>query len=521
MPMPPAVQGLPVLILGQVFLRKVYAVFDPGDLTSSGSHGPAVWLADQADPEIRKLQQVGTSGGSWAEADDAGRAALHAAALELALGSESKLKIQWDVVSKFYGGALPEVEIQRLQAAHVWLDYFSIPQQVDGFPGTSAEHQLKYIEAIPTFVGHCDVFLALVPRNTRSDTGLLCDYNSWLERGWCRTELWCHVLSARSKHPFVVVKSHDSAQYTAPLWHRYPVHMGDFTVEEDRARCCQVLQTALANYVSQLLHQNKSKTAYRLYLSLFEEMTGLEPKCRSVEDFLREFSFSTVAQRRDRSLSPVACAALSGDCRLVRALVIARASLHSHAPAMPELLHQPEFTPLRLAVWFKSHDLCMLETLLDLRADPKSSGINLPTPLGFCRSVGAVDLLVQRGAGVNFCGASFTKHLPIHSLSTHAAPCEVLARMIELRADVHGGRGGFASASPLHCLAHAGWRQLSRVSRTEFFPHSQSVLAMGQTSAVGCHEVGIYDVALEPRPLTTPGDPRKVMEPALEIVERR
>eukprot|EP00438_Fugacium_kawagutii_P023289 Skav226226 [mRNA] locus=scaffold1218:235260:238867:- [translate_table: standard] len=365
-----------------------------------------------------------------------------------------KLKIQWDVVSKFYGGALPEVEIQRLQAAHVWLDYFSIPQQVDGFPTTSAENQLKYIEAIPTFVGHCDVFLALVPWNTRSDTGLLCNYNSWLERGWCRTELWCHVLSARSKHPFVVVRNHDSAQYTAPLWHRYPVHMGDFTVEEDRARCCQVLQTALANYVSQLLHQRKRRTAYRLYLSLFEEMTGLEPKCRSVEDFLQEFSFPTVAQQRDRSLSPVACAALSGDCKLVRALVIARASLHSHAPAMPELLHQPEFTPLHLALWFKSHDLRMLETLLDLRADPNSSGINLPTPLGFCRSVGAVDLLVQRGAGVNFCGASFTKHLPIHSLVGHGAPCEVVTRMIELQANVHGGGQGLAS--PLHSLAYAG-----------------------------------------------------------------
>eukprot|EP00434_Breviolum_minutum_P034890 symbB.v1.2.030884.t1/scaffold3525.1/size55316/2 len=47
-----------------------------------------------------------------------------------------------------------------------------------------------------------------------------------------------------------------------------------------------------------------------------------------------------------------------------------------------------------------------------------------------------------------------------------------------------------------------GWRQLARVSRAEFLPSSQSVLALGQTSALGCHEVGLYDVALEPRPLT-------------------
>eukprot|EP00438_Fugacium_kawagutii_P020686 Skav232335 [mRNA] locus=scaffold1704:262857:266299:+ [translate_table: standard] len=368
-----------------------------------------------------------------------------------------KLEIQWDVVSEFYGGVLREVDAQRLHTAHVWLDYFSIPQLVDSGPTPYLdyleENPWQYIDAIPAFVDRCDVFLALVPSDRHSDTGLQCDYNSWLQRGWCRTELWCHVLSARSKHPIVVVRSHDSAQYTAPLWHRNPVHLGDFTIEEDRARCCHILNTALTDHLAQLW-QGKRKTAYRLYLALFEETTGLSPKCRSVEDFLREFSFSTVGQRRG-SLSPVACAALSGDCRLVRALVVARAALQSHAPAMPEVLNAPGFTPLHLALWFKSHDLLMLETLLDLRANPNSSGALLCTPLSLCRSVGALDLLVQHGAGVNFCGAYFAKNIPIHSLAAMGAPCEVVARIIELNADM-SGCGGLASASPLHFLANAG-----------------------------------------------------------------
>eukprot|EP00438_Fugacium_kawagutii_P003792 Skav211105 [mRNA] locus=scaffold3323:19083:36601:- [translate_table: standard] len=368
-----------------------------------------------------------------------------------------KLKIQWDVVSKFYGGVQPEVEVQRLQTAHVWLDYFSIPQLVEDCPTPNlVENQLKYIQAIPAFVGRCDVFVALVPSNVHSDTGSQCNYNSWLQRGWCRTEMWCHLLSVRSKHPFLVVRSHDSAHYTAPLWHRYPVHMGDFSVEEDRARCCQVLQTALTHCLAQLC-QSRRKIAYRLYLSLFEEMTGLDPKCRSVEDFLQEFYFSTAAgQRRGSCLSPVACAALSGDCKLVRALVAARASLQSHAPGMPEVLNMQGFTPLHLALWFKSSDLSMLETLLDLRADPMSSGINLLAPLGFCRSTGAVDLLIQHGAGVNFCGTNLLKYLPIHLQAFFGAPYEVVARMIELRADVRGGSGGVGNASPVHGLSSAG-----------------------------------------------------------------
>ena len=375
---------------------------------------------------------------------------------------ERKFKIQWDVVSSFFGGAQGEVDAQRFQTAHVWLDYFSIPQLGDQSQGWTRqwspdveENQVKYIEGIPAFVGSCDVFVALVPSNVHSDTGLRCNYTTWLQRGWCRMELWCHVLSARSKHPIVVVRSHDSAQFTAPLWHRYPVHLGDFSIEEDRAHCCRALKTALTDHLAHL-RKSKSKTAYRLYLALFEETIGLEPKCRSVEDFLQEFRFSTVEQRRDRSLSPVVCAALSGDCKLVRTLVVARASLQSHAPAMPEVLDAPGMSPLHLAVWFKSHDLRMLETLLDLRADPNSCGITCPPPLGLSRSVGAVDLLVQYGAGVNFAGVYFGKNLPIHLLATFGAPCEVVARIIELKAFVLGGRGGYASASPLHSLAYAG-----------------------------------------------------------------
>ncbi|CAK9060400.1 Copia protein, partial [Durusdinium trenchii] len=48
-----------------------------------------------------------------------------------------------------------------------------------------------------------------------------------------------------------------------------------------------------------------------------------------------------------------------------------------------------------------------------------------------------------------------------------------------------------------------GWRHLARVSRAEFLQSSSSVLVMGQTSVLGSHEVGLYDVALpSPKPLT-------------------
>ena len=70
----------------------------------------------------------------------------------------------------------------------------------------------------------------------------------------------------------------------------------------------------------------------------------------------------------------------------------------------------PDFPPPHLAVWFKSEDLQVLETPLELRADPNCSTMNVAPPLGFCRTMGAVDLLVFHGVGqsplhnVAFCG---------------------------------------------------------------------------------------------------------------------
>ena len=40
--------------------------------------------------------------------------------------------------------------------------------------------------SIPSYVDSCNIFLALVPPLRHSESGKLCDYESWLERGWCR-----------------------------------------------------------------------------------------------------------------------------------------------------------------------------------------------------------------------------------------------------------------------------------------------------------------------------------------------
>ena len=360
-----------------------------------------------------------------------------------------KLKIENDLISQ-WNGHLTEREPDEIKSGYIWLDYCCVPQLPDG---CEVPEQLLYVYSIPSYVHLCNVFLALVPQAIHQKTHSACNVHSWLQRGWCRTELWCHFLSGRSKTPIVVVKSHDQAQFTAPLWHRHPVHSGDFVKESDREVCRAVLEKALLRYVSEL--RAKNHTAFRLYLSLFEEMSGLPGQRRNVEDFLAEFSFSKPLEKH-KGLGPMACAALCGDPQLIRELAAAKASLETHAPGMPETMNQPDFTPLHLALWFRSHDLPVLETLLSLRADPNSSTAKLSPPLGLCRNSQAVELLIHHGAGVNFQGQARLKFCPLHSAAGVGAPVEVLAKFLELKADVNGGRGGAARASPLHFVAFWG-----------------------------------------------------------------
>ena len=166
-----------------------------------------------------------------------------------------KLNIENDIVSQWNGRKLSESQLEQIASAYIWLDYLCVPQGED-----CDESRLQYVNSIPNFVDLCNVFVALVPTALHS-SGSQCNFHSWLQRGWCRTELWCHFLST-SHPPIIVVKSPSAAHFISPEWHRYPVHSGDFAVEKDRFSCSRVIQIALREFVSEL-REAKRETAYR------------------------------------------------------------------------------------------------------------------------------------------------------------------------------------------------------------------------------------------------------------------
>lgn len=90
-----------------------------------------------------------------------------------------------------------------LAQSFFWVDYLSVPQ--DAQP--EDDSQLRAINSIPYYIEQSSFFIVLCPSVHHSDTGELCDYESWLQRGWCRFEMWSNVLSRKRVVPLVLTDS--------------------------------------------------------------------------------------------------------------------------------------------------------------------------------------------------------------------------------------------------------------------------------------------------------------------------
>merc|ERR1719220_2157729 len=68
-------------------------------------------------------------------------------------------------------------------------------------------------------------------RNTKE----FCDFGTWSKRGWCRVELWSHLLREGRSKPLMVVRSESWAQYISNwqsvFWRMFE---GRLTAESDR-----------------------------------------------------------------------------------------------------------------------------------------------------------------------------------------------------------------------------------------------------------------------------------------------
>ena len=384
---------------------------------------------------------------------------------------------------------LNSAHCKQVLDACIWYDYFSVPQKVN-FSTAKATSQLAFIQSIPYYVDSCQLFVALTP-SVNNERGHTCNYSTWLRRGWCRTEMWCKILSPHASDiPVIVISSSESANFAMPHWLQYPVPTGQFAIESDLLLCCQVVRKSLEHKLSQL--RQKDVSQFRFFTARFDRMVGLPPQTRSMERFWSDFAFQPGVLKQ-KGLSPTACATLAEDGEVLRNLVAAKASLESTGADMTKLGVPPGMRPLHLATTFASKNLRLLETLLDLRANINFSPPTASAPLSYCRTPAAVELLVSRRAAVNLglfglyvllfkkvneASGSLAAKLvqvlriplpsmtnprhgsdsifgfkPIHALCILGAPANALAMLLALRADPNGGTGGAATIPPLGLLA--------------------------------------------------------------------
>ncbi|CAJ1337567.1 unnamed protein product [Effrenium voratum] len=369
--------------------------------------------------------------------------------------------IKEDLYAQFFMQSRKFTERQRaaLKDAYLWLDWFSIPQ-LESYPSDpspssslSFASQEDFIQMIPDFISMSDMFVVLTPRCRHAVTGTFCGFGTWTERGWCRLELWCKMLSENTNFPVICVSGPGEIEYaTQFFWMDRPPYEGQFTYNSDRDMVLNVIRKALTAKLRVLKARGKWD-AYRFYVARYDTMLGQPCRQRSPEEFLKDFRLPGLNfQGKSRNLTPVACAALSGDAKMIAKLADVGHDVNRSVGPLPELYIFEAKTPLMLAVWLGYRNLAPVRALIKCRADVNAvTGFGNPL-LGFCRSPQAVDCLVSQRAEVNQqVGSSYMS--PLGLACCWDAPPELIACFLKHGADVNPKLNGLGSVHPLANLA--------------------------------------------------------------------
>ena len=455
---------------------------------------------------------------------------------------DGSTSVSRDIASEFYGDTkrFTDEDRGRLQDAYLWLDWLSVPQepvklsQLSPMSRTADEmdpavRELRtthravlkkrgslttqdvHILSIPAFVQQSDVFLALTPALHHEDTGLPVNYVSWFDRGWCRMEMWCKMLSEKASSatmPMIVVSAPDRVMLETPLhWIDRPPHEGNLTFEADFDVIFSVMQHMLDQRLKFLAGQGRCDS-YHYLLARYEAILGLPAPERSLEEFCSHFSLGSVesATRSARNIGPMACAVASGDAAMIYALADLGVSPNWHLKPVLDVRIMSSLSLIHLAVDVSWRKPKVLEALLEVKADPNTcDDVGYPL-LGFCRTTRDVELLVSHRADVNRRNPP-SNQLAISVACEYCAPPAVVAKLLECGSPVNpppvGGLGCphplsflsmWASANPnclevarvllnaradlnQQCLASGHWRALEFASRAYLqFTESSSML---------------------------------------------
>lgn len=285
--------------------------------------------------------------------------------------------------------------VARLRDAYVWYDYWSVPQVSLASPEEEVgtlKAMTATVRCIPEYLKRSSLFVALCPEMDHEDTGLACNYGSWLRRAWCRLELACWGLSGRSGPDdgasLVLVESASNVTYkAAQRWLIPPVGDGEFSQEKDKGLLCPVVKSLMDGYVAATAKSRDNQAILKCRFVTALEATALQgladedprsllgdpPLEEEVALFLERLNFASLADQGQGGLSALHCAALEGRPKVVEAAVRSGAAVNAKTTAFLDV--RGGSTPLHLACMFGHAET--VRCLLELRAQP-----------GICDAVG-------------------------------------------------------------------------------------------------------------------------------------
>ncbi|CAE7220339.1 ANKK1 [Symbiodinium sp. CCMP2592] len=379
---------------------------------------------------------------------------LREALLKLTNGSAS---VECNLVSIIHG-QLPDWSAdmgKRLENGFIFLDWFSIPEilarQSDSYDDESCSTTMA-VRSIPCYVEACDLFFVLAPELRHVDTGRLCNYASWLSRGWCRAELWCRLLSAKAADTsIVVVRSAEELEFMFQLdWQHNTIADGVFTVEADRARVARLGEAAAEGKLRQL-RESGPRDFYRFFLAHRERLLGRARHRWQLQDFLDQFHFDDLeAAAGEGVMTGVLCAVFAGDSEVLTALVEARADVNRSIHGLSDLGYFDGMSPLTVATR-SNQDPEMLSSLLMLRAD-----VNYRVPMSGACAAHVVrspeQFRVLKDAGVDFLSIAMPIGMTPLTSAAGFASAEVVSALLGARSDPNPPLQGLGW-SPLHAVA--------------------------------------------------------------------
>ncbi|CAE7428458.1 unnamed protein product [Symbiodinium necroappetens] len=318
-------------------------------------------------------------------------------------------RIQPSIESEMLNMKRPKGETQAVtpRELFVWYDFFSCPQE-------DRTNLHAAISSIPAYIESCKYFVILAPF-VRHENGDLMGRHSWSQRAWCRFERMARVLSKREDASVMIEIQSGShlTEATTFEWVKCPVGEGAFSFPEDRPKVanamCEMLRDKLKYYLSSGDMHN-----FRVMLNLqrvllrglgedpVEDLipggSGLDPMAK----FMHQNCLKNMERQRS-GWSPLCYAVLSGDTKVVSALLQGKADVNDRITKRDNIMQFAQNTTVLDMCSFLKHNECvmlLLEARADLARKDGYSAMAVHWAAG-ADNQGAVRILKERGSSMS------------------------------------------------------------------------------------------------------------------------